>query len=156
MARTCAQPKFTHLCAFCENWTGDSADVSHPQQRSRCPSSRQVIRRRLRISPCLEPKIRNTPFGDPAIAAMGIVAKVSMFSGSAVIGFGQGFQPVCGFNYGARLYGRVREAFWSCVKAGTAALRCQPVSDLCAFLIALPIAIGSLRRMCGQDTAANQ
>lgn len=24
MARTCAQPKFTHLCAFCENWTGDA------------------------------------------------------------------------------------------------------------------------------------
>lgn len=24
MARTCARPKFTHLCVFCENWTGDA------------------------------------------------------------------------------------------------------------------------------------
>ena len=35
---------------------------------------------------------------------------------SAMIGFGQGFQPVCGFNYGARLYHRVKEGFWFCVK----------------------------------------
>lgn len=62
------------------------------------------------------------PFGDAAIAAMGIVNKVAMFSGSAVIGFGQGFQPVCGFNYGAKLYHRVREAFWFCVRVGTAFL----------------------------------
>ncbi|WP_251448858.1 MATE family efflux transporter [Vermiculatibacterium agrestimuris] len=62
------------------------------------------------------------PFGDAAIAAMGIVSKVTMFSGSAVIGFGQGFQPVCGFNYGARLYHRVRDAYWFCIKVGTAFL----------------------------------
>ena len=59
------------------------------------------------------------PYGDAAIAAMGIVNKVSMFSGSAIIGFGQGFQPVCGFNFGAGLYRRVREAYWFCVKLGT-------------------------------------
>ncbi|MBO5035068.1 MAG: MATE family efflux transporter, partial [Oscillospiraceae bacterium] len=62
------------------------------------------------------------PYGDAAIAAMGIVNKVSMFSGSAVIGFGQGFQPVCGFNFGAGLYRRVREAYWFCVKLGTGVL----------------------------------
>jgi len=62
------------------------------------------------------------PFGDAAIAAMTIVSKVNMFSGSALIGFGQGFQPVCGFNYGAKLYARVREGFWFCVKVGTAVL----------------------------------
>ena len=39
-----------------------------------------------------------------------------MFGGSAMIGFGQGFQPVCGFNYGAGLYRRVREGFWFSVK----------------------------------------
>lgn len=55
-------------------------------------------------------------FGDAAIAAMSIVSRVSMFANSALIGFGQGFQPVCGFNYGAKLYQRVREAFWFCVK----------------------------------------
>ncbi len=56
------------------------------------------------------------PFGDAAIAAMGVVQRVMMFGVSAMIGFGQGFQPVCGFNYGARLYGRVKEGFWFCVK----------------------------------------
>lgn len=55
-------------------------------------------------------------FGDAAVAAMSIVSRVMQTGGSAVIGFGQGFQPVCGFNYGAKLYGRVREAFWFCVK----------------------------------------
>lgn len=62
------------------------------------------------------------PFGDAAIAAMTIVNRFAMFSGSALIGFGQGFQPVCGFNYGAGLYGRVRKAFWFCVKVGAVAL----------------------------------
>lgn len=55
-------------------------------------------------------------YGDAAIAAMSIVTRFSMFINSSVIGFGQGFQPVCGFNYGAGQYSRVREAFWFCVK----------------------------------------
>ena len=41
------------------------------------------------------------------------------FANSLVIGFGQGFQPVCGFNYGAKKYARVREGFWFCVRYGT-------------------------------------
>ena len=56
------------------------------------------------------------PYGDAAIAAMGVVQRIMMFGGSAMIGFGQGFQPVCGFNYGAKLYHRVKEGFWFCVK----------------------------------------
>ena len=56
------------------------------------------------------------PYGDAAIAAMGVVQRIMMFGGSAMIGFGQGFQPVCGFNYGAKLYKRVKEGFWFCVK----------------------------------------
>ena len=39
-----------------------------------------------------------------------------MFANSALIGFGQGFQPVCGMNYGAKKFGRVRQAFAFCVK----------------------------------------
>lgn len=62
------------------------------------------------------------PFGDAAIAAMSVVSRIMMFASSALIGFGQGFQPVCGFNYGARLFSRVREAFWFCVKVSTAVL----------------------------------
>ena len=56
------------------------------------------------------------PYLDAAQAAMAIVSKVTMFAGSAMIGFGQGFQPVCGFNYGAKLHHRVKEGFWFCVK----------------------------------------
>ena len=56
------------------------------------------------------------PYGDAAIAAMSIVSRIANFAASVVIGFGQGFQPVCGFNYGAKLYHRVRHGFWFCVK----------------------------------------
>ncbi|MCM1388396.1 MAG: MATE family efflux transporter [Bacillus sp. (in: Bacteria)] len=55
-------------------------------------------------------------YGDAAIAGMSIVSRIAMFANSALIGFGQGFQPVCGFNYGAGKYKRVLEAFWFCVK----------------------------------------
>lgn len=57
-------------------------------------------------------------FGDAAIAGMSIVGRICHFLNSALIGFGQGFQPVCGFNYGAGLYGRVKQGFWFCVKFG--------------------------------------
>ncbi len=56
------------------------------------------------------------PYGDAVIAAMGVVQRIVMFGSSAMIGFGQGFQPFCGFNYGAGLYSRVKKAFWFCVK----------------------------------------
>ena len=59
------------------------------------------------------------PYGDAAIAAMAIVSRIANFTNSVIIGFGQGFQPVCGYNYGARLYGRVRQGFWFCVQFST-------------------------------------
>lgn len=55
-------------------------------------------------------------YGDAAIAGMSIVSRIMMFANSALIGFGQGFQPVCGFNYGAKKYRRVLDAFAFCVK----------------------------------------
>ena len=66
---------------------------------------------------CLNQAARS--YGDAAIAAMSVVQRIMMFGASAMIGFGQGFQPVCGFNYGARLYHRVKEGFWFCVKTST-------------------------------------
>ena len=48
-------------------------------------------------------------------AAFGIVSKLTMFISSMMIGFGQGFQPVCGFNYGAKKYDRVKEGYRFCV-----------------------------------------
>jgi putative MATE family efflux protein len=61
-------------------------------------------------------------FGDAAIAAISIVNRISMIAGSAIMGLGQGFQPVCGFNYGAKLYGRVKQAFWFCARFATIAM----------------------------------
>ena len=49
-------------------------------------------------------------FGDECIAAISITAKVVMFIFSVALGIGQGFQPVCSFNFGAKLYSRVRSA----------------------------------------------
>lgn len=46
------------------------------------------------------------------IAAFGLVSKIMTTAAYVIIGLGQGYQPVCGFNYGAGLYGRVRRAFW--------------------------------------------
>ena len=53
---------------------------------------------------------------DAVIAGMSIVGKISMSLNSTVIGFGQGFQPVCSFNYGAAKYRRVKDAFLFSVK----------------------------------------
>ena len=58
-------------------------------------------------------------YGDAAIAAMSIVSRFCFFIFAIIIGLGQGFQPLCGFCYGARLYDRVRSAFGFCVKVGT-------------------------------------
>ena len=57
--------------------------------------------------------------GDAAIAGMSIVTRVMMMMLSALIGFGQGYQPVCSYNYGAGLKNRVKEGFYFCVKWGT-------------------------------------
>lgn len=48
------------------------------------------------------------PFGDAVIAAMGYVSRTSSLIFSVGLGIGQGFQPVSGFNYGAKKYSRVR------------------------------------------------
>ena len=61
-------------------------------------------------------------YGDAAIAAMSVVSRAMMLAQSALIGFGQGFQPVCGFNYGAGLYARVKEGYWFCVRLATGVL----------------------------------
>ena len=66
-------------------------------------------------------------FGDAAIAGMSIVGRVTFVVFAAVIGLGQGFQPLCGFCYGARLYERVREGYWFIVRLGTSFLVCVAV-----------------------------
>ena len=50
-------------------------------------------------------------YGDAAVAAMSIVNRICFFTFATALGIGQGFQPVCAFNYGAKKYDRVRKAF---------------------------------------------
>jgi putative MATE family efflux protein len=81
-------------------------------------------------------------YGDAVIAAISIVTRVVMMINSIVLGLGQGFQPVCGFNYGARRYDRVKKAFWFCVRL-TVTLLC--VLALGSFIFA-PSIIALFRR----------
>ena len=57
-------------------------------------------------------------FGVSAVAAMAIVLKIVMFIASMMIGIGQGFSPVSGYNYGAKRYDRVRKAYVFLVSSG--------------------------------------
>ena len=54
-----------------------------------------------------------------SVAAFAIVTRTMMFAFSVVLGFCQGFQPVCGYNYGARKYERVRQSWLFALKVGT-------------------------------------
>lgn len=56
--------------------------------------------------------------GDSGIAAMSIVTKIVMFIASIMIGIGQGFSPVSGYNYGAKRYDRVIKAWRFMVLSG--------------------------------------
>ena len=108
------------------------------------------------------------PFGDVAIAAMGYVGRTSSLIFSVGLGIGQGFQPVAGFNYGARKYTRVKKGsfftlFFGAAFIGVIAAACaifapniialfRSESEVvsigatalriqCAFLICLPISV---------------
>lgn len=61
-------------------------------------------------------------YGDAAIAAMSITTRIIMFVASIMIGIGQGYTPVSGYNYGAQKYDRVKEAYWFTVKLGAVVL----------------------------------
>lgn len=61
-------------------------------------------------------------YGDAAIAGMSIVTRITFVIFSIIIGIGQGFQPMCGFNYGAKLYDRVRKGYFFSIEIGSAFL----------------------------------
>ena len=61
-------------------------------------------------------------FGDAAIAAMGYVGRTSSLVFSVGLGIGQGFQPVSGYNYGAKKYSRVKKGTYFTLIFGTAIL----------------------------------
>ena len=56
-------------------------------------------------------------YSDAAVAGMSIVSRVIFFAFSISLGIGQGYQPVAGFNYGAKKYSRVKKGFWFTVAA---------------------------------------
>lgn len=64
------------------------------------------------------------PVGQEAssVAAFAVVSRTTMFAFSLILGFVQGFQPVCGFNYGAHKYQRVRQSYFFAFSVSTAML----------------------------------
>lgn len=52
------------------------------------------------------------------IACSGIISKVNMVFMSFVIGISQGLQPIVSFNYGAKRYARVKEAYRKAITCG--------------------------------------
>ncbi|MBQ8719818.1 MAG: MATE family efflux transporter [Clostridia bacterium] len=107
-------------------------------------------------------------FGDAAIAAMGYVGRTSSLIFSVGLGIGQGFQPISGFNYGAKKYSRVKAASYftlafgmcfmgaisaSCfalapeiislfrTEAEVVAIGSQALRIQCVFLLFLPVSV---------------
>lgn len=70
--------------------------------------------------------------GDLGIGAYGICNRITFMFAMICMGLNQGMQPIAGYNYGARLYSRVKEVFWKTAKLATG------VTTLC-FLISVLI-----------------
>ena len=58
-------------------------------------------------------------YGESMIAALTISSKIVAVAYMIMIGWGQGFQPICAMNYGAKKYSRVKKAFITTVSIGT-------------------------------------
>jgi putative MATE family efflux protein len=52
--------------------------------------------------------------GDALLGGISVSTKIMMFPFSIILGFGAGFQPVAGFNWGARRFDRVRDSYRFC------------------------------------------
>ncbi len=83
--------------------------------------SPSLIRSLMHTVAAIAMNVFAAPFGDGAIAAMSITTRVMQFLNSALIGFGQGMQPVAGFSWGAKRYDRLSEAFLFCTRTATIA-----------------------------------
>ena len=80
-------------------------------------------------------------FGDTVIAAISIVNRIIFISNSIMLGLGQGFQPVCGFNFGAKKFRRVIQGFRFCIVVSAILLFCLGI--ICNFFA--PQIIGIFR-----------
>ena len=72
----------------------------------------------------------SAPYGDEAVAAMSIVNRVVFFVFAVALGVGQGFQPVCAFNYGAGMLKRVRDAIWLTLIVGMVAMTIASIATI--------------------------
>ena len=92
------------------------------------------------------------PFGDAAIAGLAIVQRICGFGNYVQIGIGQGYQPVIGYNYGAKKFDRIREGYFFSLRtalfavAGLGVVTCFFAPELIAFFNPDPevVAIGAL------------
>lgn len=75
--------------------------------------------------------IQAANFGDSAVAAITIANKIYMLERNIVLGIGQGFQPVAGYNYGASKFKRVKKSFKFACLLGTL------ICILCSIFIAI-------------------
>lgn len=57
------------------------------------------------------------PYGDAAIAGIAVVQRITSVGNFFQIGIGQGFQSIVGYNYGAKRFSRIRQAYFTAVKA---------------------------------------
>lgn len=73
-------------------------------------------------------------YGDAAVAAVSLANKVYIFIRSIVLGVGQGFQPIAGYNYGAKRLDRVKKVFvtatiFGSVTSGLGAILCAAIPE---------------------------
>ncbi len=80
-------------------------------------------------------------YGDAAVAAMSIVSRIVFFTFSIALGVGQGFQPVCAFNYGAQKYSRIRKGYRTTITIAESIILVG-----CTILVLIPdVLVGLLR-----------
>jgi Na+-driven multidrug efflux pump len=48
---------------------------------------------------------------DSVLAGIGVTSRIMMFPFGIILGFGQGFQPVAGFSFGAKRFDRVKQSY---------------------------------------------
>lgn len=63
--------------------------------------------------------VKAAQYGESLIAALTVSSRVAALAYMIMIGWGQGFQPICAMNYGAKQYSRVKKAFITTVLIGT-------------------------------------
>lgn len=79
--------------------------------------------------------------GDAALSGMSIVSKIFMFIFCIGLGIGQGYQPVAGYNYGARNWKRLREAYVFCYIVCTCVMTCFGIAAFTFAPMIIPLFI---------------